>query len=213
MRKLQISNGLLSAIIIFLVIIADQILKIWVKTNFTLGETLPFTSWFELHFIENPGMAFGIELGSKMFLTIFRIVASGFLIYLLWKLRNDKRYSTGFFVCVSLITAGAIGNVIDCMFYGLIFNESTFFTTATMFPEAGGYGTFLHGYVVDMLHFPLIEGTWPEWMPFWGGESFEFFRPVFNIADAAISVGMIVFVLFYSNCLSTPKEEETTMLK
>lgn len=142
-------------------IIADQIIKIWVKTNFYLGETLPFTSRFELHFIENPGMAFGIELGSKLFLTLFRIIASAALVYILFKIRNNPVYSRGFIVCLSMITAGAIGNVIDCMFYGIIFSESTPFAMAEIFPDSG-YGTFLHGHVVDMFHFPLIEGPGPN---------------------------------------------------
>lgn len=203
----KLSNGWLAAIIVLTLIIADQIIKIWVKTNFYLGETLPFTSWFELHFIENPGMAFGIELGSKLFLTLFRIIASAALVYILFKIRNNPVYSRGFIVCLSMITAGAIGNVIDCMFYGIIFSESTPFAMAEIFPDSG-YGTFLHGHVVDMFHFPLIEGTWPEWMPWVGGSDFEFFRPVFNLADSAVSVGMIVFILFYSKYLSMPKEEK-----
>lgn len=203
MRQKKLSNGLLAAIIIAAVIIADQAIKIWVKTGFYLGETLPFTNWFELHFIENPGMAFGIELGSKLFLTIFRIVASAALIYIICKIKNNPAYTSGFIVCLSLITAGAIGNVVDCMFYGLIFSESTPMALATMFPDGGGYGTFLHGKVVDMFHFPLIEGTWPDWMPWVGGNDFEFFRPVFNLADSAITIGIIVFLLFYSRYLSS----------
>lgn len=208
MRNLKISNGWLALIIVLLVIIIDQSLKIWVKTHFYLGETLPFASWFELHFIENPGMAFGWEIGSKLFLTLFRIVASGALIYLLFRIRKNDYYTKGVVVCLSLITAGAIGNVIDCMFYGLIFDESTPFAMATLFPDGGGYASFLHGRVVDMLHFPLIEGTWPDWVPWLGGTDFEFFRPVFNVADSAISVGMVVFLLFYSKYLSLPKAEE-----
>lgn len=200
MRKLN--NGYLAAIIILVVIIADQILKIWVKTSFFLYESLDITSWFKLNFVENPGMAFGIELGSKMFLTIFRIVASAVLIYIIYKIRNNKLYSRGFIVCLALITAGAIGNVIDCMFYGLIFNESTPYTMATLFPEGGGYASFLHGKVVDMFYFPLASWYWPDWMPFCGGEYFVFFQPVFNLADAAISVGMVVLILFYSKYLS-----------
>lgn len=208
MQNRKISNGLLAAIIVFTIIIADQAIKIWVKTHFYLGETLSFTSWFELHFIENPGMAFGIELGSKLFLTLFRIVASIALVYLLFRLRNNQLYSKGFIVCLSLVTAGAIGNVLDCMFYGLIFSGSSPFELASLFPAEGGYGTFLHGYVVDMFHFPLIEGTWPDWIPWVGGSDFEFFRPVFNLADSAVSVGMLALIFFYSKYLSLPKEGE-----
>ena len=206
MRKLN--NGYLAAIIILVVIIADQILKIWVKTSFFLYESLDITSWFKLNFVENPGMAFGIELGSKMFLTIFRIVASAVLIYIIYKIRNNKLYSRGFIVCLALITAGAIGNVIDCMFYGLIFNESTPYTMATLFPEGGGYASFLHGKVVDMFYFPLASWYWPDWMPWIGGERFEFFRPVFNIADSAISVGVVCLILFYHRYLSTDHKKE-----
>lgn len=201
----SISNGYLSAIIILFIIIADQILKIWVKTHFYLYESFEITSWFKLNFVENPGMAFGLELGNKIFLTLFRIIASIVLIYIIYKIRNNKFYSRGFFVCLSLITAGAIGNVIDCMFYGIAFDQSTPYSIATMFPDAGGYGTFLHGKVVDMFYFPLW--TWPDWMPLVGGD--VFFQPVFNIADAAISVGMVVMLLFYSKYWAKQSETES----
>lgn len=191
-----------------MVIIADQILKIWVKTHFYLYESLEITSWFKLNFIENPGMAFGIELGSKLFLTLFRIIASIALIYILIRIRNNSYYSRGFFVCLSLITAGAIGNVIDCMFYGMIFSESTPYTLAQIFPDAGGYASFLHGKVVDMFYFPIASWDWPEWIPGVGGEHFIFFQPVFNLADAAISAGIIAFILFYSKYLASNPEEQ-----
>lgn len=191
-----------------MVIIADQILKIWVKTHFYLYESLEITSWFKLNFIENPGMAFGIELGSKLFLTLFRIIASIALIYILIRIRNNSYYSRGFFVCLSLITSGAIGNVIDCMFYGMIFSESTPYTLAQIFPDAGGYASFLHGKVVDMFYFPIASWDWPEWMPGVGGEHFIFFQPVFNLADAAISAGIIAFILFYSKYLASNPEEQ-----
>ena len=165
MQKKKISNGTLAAIIVLAIIIADQVIKIWVKTSFRLGESMPFTNWAELYFIENPGMAFGIELGGKLFLSIFRILASVALVYFLFKIRKNEAYPKSFVVCLSMVTAGAIGNVIDGMFYGLIFSESTWYSVATLFPEGGGYGTFLHGLVVDMFHFPLVQGTWPDWMP------------------------------------------------
>lgn len=206
--RFRLTNGYLSAIIILMVIIADQILKIWVKTHFYLYESLEITSWFKLNFIENPGMAFGIELGSKLFLTLFRIIASIALIYILIRIRNNSYYSRGFFVCLSLITAGAIGNVIDCMFYGMIFSESTPYTLAQIFPDAGGYASFLHGKVVDMFYFPIASWDWPEWMPGVGGEHFIFFQPVFNLADAAISAGIIAFILFYSKYLASNQEEQ-----
>ena len=153
-------------------------------------------------------MAFGIELGSKLFLTLFRIIASIALIYILIRIRNNSYYSRGFFVCLSLITAGAIGNVIDCMFYGMIFSESTPYTLAQIFPDAGGYASFLHGKVVDMFYFPIASWDWPEWMPGVGGEHFIFFQPVFNLADAAISAGIIAFILFYSKYLASNPEEQ-----
>ena len=201
----SISNGYLSAIIIFFIIIADQILKIWVKTHFYLYESFEITSWFKLNFVENPGMAFGLELGNKVFLTLFRIIASIVLIYIIYKIRNNNYYSRGFFICLSLITAGAIGNVIDCMFYGIAFDHSTPYCIASLFPDAGGYGSFLHGKVVDMFYFPLW--TWPDWMPLVGGD--VFFQPVFNVADAAISVGMVVMLLFYSKYWAKQSETET----
>ena len=200
MRKLN--NGYLAAIIILVVIIADQILKIWVKTSFFLYESLDITSWFKLNFVENPGMAFGIELGSKMFLTIFRIVASAVLIYIIYKIRNNKLYSRGFIVCLALITAGAIGNVIDCMFYGLIFNASSPYYVSYFVPFGHGYAPFLMGKVVDMFYFPLIVTTWPDWMPFCGGDEFVFFSPVFNFADSCVSVGVIMALLFCRKELS-----------
>lgn len=213
MQKKKISNGTLAAIIILAIIIADQVLKIWVKTSFRLGESLTFTNWAELYFIENPGMAFGIELGGKLFLSIFRILASLALIYYLFKIRKSDIYPKGYIISLSMITAGAIGNVIDCMFYGLIFSKSTWFTVATMFPADGGYGTFLHGMVVDMLHFPLIQGTFPDWMPWVGGTDFEFFRPVFNVADAAISVGIVILFCFYSKYVAYPPKDGKEELK
>ncbi len=209
----KISNGYLSAIIILAVIIADQVLKIWVKTHFYLYESVDIASWFKLNFVENPGMAFGIELGSKLFLTLFRIIASAAFIYIIYKIRKNPYYSKGFFICLSLITAGAIGNVVDCMFYGLIFNESTPFSIATMFPAEGGYASFLHGKVVDMFYFPIASWDWPSWLPGIGGEHFTFFQPVFNLADAAISVGMVILIIFYSKYISTSQENSNNSAK
>ncbi len=200
---MRLSRGYLALIIILAVIIIDQVVKIWVKTHFYLGESLEITSWFQLHFIENNGMAFGWELGSKLLLTLFRLVLTALLIVYMWKLRNRPAVKTGYMVCLSLITAGAIGNIIDCAFYGLIFNNPMPPETATLFPDGGGYGTLLHGKVVDMLYFPLVSWYWPNWMPWVGGERFEFFQPVFNIADAAISTGIIALLLFYRRSLSS----------
>lgn len=200
---MRLSRGYLALIIILAVIIIDQVVKIWVKTHFYLGESLEITSWFQIHFIENNGMAFGWELGSKLLLTLFRLVLTALLIVYMWKLRNRPAVKTGYMVCLSLITAGAIGNIIDCAFYGLIFNNPMPPETATLFPDGGGYGTLLHGKVVDMLYFPLVSWYWPNWMPWVGGERFEFFQPVFNIADAAISTGIIALLLFYRRSLSS----------
>lgn len=190
--------------VILLVIILDQALKIWIKTHFYLGEEYVITSWFRLYFIENNGMAFGMELGSKLFLSVFRIFLAIGLIWYLWKLRTNTTVKTGYVVCVALITAGAIGNIIDCMLYGLIFNNPIPPQVATLFPPEGGYATLFHGRVVDMLYFPLFSFTWPQWMPWVGGEHFLFFQPVFNLADAAISVGIILVLLFYTRFLAEP---------
>ncbi len=197
-------KGLLALGVILLVIILDQALKIWIKTHFYLGEEYVITSWFRLYFIENNGMAFGMELGSKLFLSVFRIFLAIGLIWYLWKLRTNTTVKTGYVVCVALITAGAIGNIIDCMLYGLIFNNPIPPQVATLFPPEGGYATLFHGRVVDMLYFPLFSFTWPQWMPWVGGEHFLFFQPVFNLADAAISVGIILVLLFYTRFLSEP---------
>ena len=206
---MKLSKGTIAFIIILLVIVADQLLKIWVKTHFYLGETLEITSWFKLHFIENNGMAFGWEFGSKLLLTLFRIVLTIMLIIYLWRIRKTTTLKTGYVVCVALITAGALGNIIDCMFYGLIFNNPAPPAVASLFPAAGGYGTLLHGRVVDMLYFPLFSWYWPDWLPFIGGDRFEFFQPVFNIADAAISVGVIALIIFYRKSVMTlPKENK-----
>ncbi len=186
----------------FIILLADQLLKIWVKTNFYLGESLPVTSWFELVFVQNNGMAFGWEIGSKLLLTLLRIAAIGFLLFYIWRIHRRREAKFGYLVCLTLITAGALGNILDCMFYGLIFNNPVPPMTATLFPVGGGYGEFLHGYVVDMLYFPLCEWTWPEWMPLVGGQLFRFFQPVFNLADSAITVGIICLILFYANQIS-----------
>lgn len=197
-------KGLLALGVILLVIILDQALKIWIKTHFYLGEEYVITSWFRLYFIENNGMAFGMELGSKLFLSVFRIFLAIGLIWYLWKLRTNTTVKTGYVVCVALITAGAIGNIIDCMLYGLIFNNPIPPQVATLFPPERGYATLFHGRVVDMLYFPLFSFTWPQWMPWVGGEHFLFFQPVFNLADAAISVGIILVLLFYTRFLAEP---------
>jgi signal peptidase II len=185
--------------VILLVLIADQVLKFWVKLNFYYDSAIPlFGDWAFLHFIENRGMAFGMEFGGtwgKLLLTLFRIVAVAAIGYGLHRLVK-RGASTALVLSVALIFAGALGNIIDSTFYGVIFSQSTHFQKAVLFPEGGGYAPLLHGAVVDMFYFPIWEGRLPQWLPWWGGEHFVFFRPVFNIADAAITVGVAMFVLF-----------------
>lgn len=195
-------RGLIATAIILTVILLDQILKIWVKTHFYLNEDLEITSWFHLHFIENNGMAFGMEFGPKIFLTIFRLVLAAGLIWVLVRIKGMAAVKTGFLVCLALIIAGAIGNIIDCVFYGVIFNNPMPPEVAQMFPPGGGYAILFHGRVVDMLYFPLFSFTWPGWMPGVGGQEFLFFQPVFNLADAAISCGMIAVLIFYPRQLT-----------
>lgn len=184
---------------ILLLLIIDQIVKIIVKTHMTLDQHIAvFGEWFYIRFIENPGAAYGFELGGnygKLFLSLFRLIAIGVIIYYVNKLIK-KGAPKGVIIGFGLILAGAIGNIIDSAFYGLIFDESGFSTVATLFPESGGYGTFLHGKVVDMLYFPIIKSVYPSWFPWVGGEPFIFFSPVFNFADAYISVGVIYLILF-----------------
>jgi len=195
-----------AAVIIILILILDQILKLWVKTHMTLGQNIAVSGhWFYIHFTENEGMAFGMKLGGnfgKLFLSLFRIVAVIIIGWWLYKVTR-KKVSNGLIFCISLILAGAIGNIIDSAFYGLIFSESTFMQVAGLFPAGGGYGPFLHGKVVDMLYFPLIQGYYPAWFPFFGGQDFIFFRPVFNIADSAITVGVILLITFQAKFFKT----------
>lgn len=178
----------------------DQIVKIWIKTHFALDEGLSvFGNWFFIRFIENPGAAFGFQLGGdygKLFLSIFRLAAIGALGYYIHYLHKHKA-PAGVLVGFIMIFAGALGNMLDSAFYGLLFSESTFASVATFLPEGGGYASFLHGKVVDMLFFPLFEGTFPDWMPLWGGESFLFFSPVFNFADSYITLGVLYLLLFH----------------
>lgn len=183
--------------IVAAVLLADQALKFWVKLNFRMGEELHIADWFILHFTENPGMAFGLELGGsygKLALSLFRIVAVVGIFFWLRSLSKQKAPGVAI-VSVSLILAGALGNIIDSAFYGVIFSESLH-EVATLFPEGGGYSSFLHGKVVDMFYFPLFKGYLPDWLPIWGGDYFVFFRPIFNLADSSISVGVFLLLLF-----------------
>ena len=199
--KKFLTKGQLSALIVIGVLVIDQIIKIWVKTNMYWHESIKITDWFYIYFTENNGMAFGMEFFDKFFLTGFRIIAA---IAITWMLiqYSKKDYKTGFLVCVSLILAGAVGNIIDCILYGEIFSESTHSAISTWVPFGEGYSSLFYGKVVDMFYFPLIETNWPEWMPFVGGEHFVFFSPIFNFADAAISCGIIAMILFYGKYLS-----------
>ena len=193
--------GWLSVLIVLSVLVIDQVLKIWVKTNMTLHETIEIASWFKITCIENNGMAFGMEIGSKIILSVFRIVAVAGLSYYIW-LQLKERAKTGYVVLLSMILAGAIGNLLDCMFYGLCFNASTVTRASEVVSFGHGYAPFLMGRVVDMFYFPLIETTWPDWMPVVGGQEFVFFRPIFNFADANVSVGVIALLIFYRKELS-----------
>ena len=194
--------------IILLIVIADQALKLWVKTHYHLNESHQVLgSGFQLYFVENPGMAYGWKFGGnwgKLALTVFRMVAVVFGTWYIGKIIKQK-YHKGFIVCAALVYAGALGNLIDSSFYGMIFdkgmtfdpvlNEYVSYSDLAKFTNHG-YSSFLHGNVVDMLYFPMIKGHFPSWFPFWGGQDFEFFRPIFNLADASISTGVISILVF-----------------
>ena len=189
------------------VLLLDQVLKIWVKTHFTLGESIKITNWFFIYFIENNGMAFGVELFSKIFLSVFRILAVIFIAYFIYSSIKKEKYPQGFLYAVTLIFAGALGNIIDSVFYGVLFTKSTPFSVATIFPIEGGYAPWFYGKVVDMFYFPLVETTFPTWIPIWGGQDFVFFSPIFNLADASITIGAFIILLFYRTLLKTENKE------
>ena len=190
------TKGRVAALVVVAILLIDQAIKIWVKTSMTLHESIHVFDWFYITFIENMGMAFGMELGSKIVLSLFRAVA---IIALVYYIRSEVKRNTkiGYIICLAMVLAGAIGNLIDSMFYGLIFNESSPFYVSYFVPFGTGYAPFLMGKVVDMFYFPIIETDWPSWIPLIGGDHFVFFSPVFNFADTSISVSVVLLLLFY----------------
>lgn len=217
MKKI-VTNGRLAALLVVVALVIDQVIKIWVKTHMYRGQSIRITDWFYIYFTENNGMAFGMEIVGKLFLTSFRLIAAILIIYYMVKLLRKGLAQRGFIVCLSLILAGALGNIIDCLFYGLIFSESTLSSIAHFVPMGEGYESLMYGRVVDMFYFPIIDTYWPTWMPLVGGSHFIFFSPIFNFADACISCGVIALLLFYSNNLRSlnqdikeePKETKET---
>lgn len=210
--KYILSKRIIALSVIFLLLLADQILKVWVKTNMYLYENIEVFSWFKIYFVENNGMAFGVEVIGKLFLSIFRIVAVGFIGYYLWKIIKEN-YKIGYIICISLVLAGAVGNILDSVFYGVVFSESTPFQMAQIVPLGEGYSSWLHGKVVDMFYCPIIETTYPDWFPFNAGNKFVFFSPVFNLADSAISVGIVLLLLFYRKTLSSSLQSNDESIK
>ena len=207
-----LTKGRLATLIVVAILLIDQAIKIWVKTSMCLHESIQITDWFYITFIENMGMAFGMQLGSKILLSLFRVVAIAGLTYYIW-LEVKRKSPTGYIVCLAMILAGAAGNLIDCLFYGLIFNESSPYYVSFFVPFGTGYAPLLMGKVVDMFYFPLIETEWPLWMPFVGGEHFVFFSPVFNFADASISVSVVWMILFYREQISVSFGEKPSEVK
>jgi len=205
---MQLSQGKKISILVLVILLIDQAVKIWIKTNMTIGESIPvFGDWFQIYFIENNGMAFGMQFGGsigKLLLTLFRLVLISLIIYYIRKLIKEGA-PVGVLYGVSLILVGAVGNVIDSLFYGMIFSESTFTDTAVIFPQGGGYAPLMFGKVVDMLYFPIIDTTLPKWVPFLGGEQFIFFRPIFNIADSCITIGVAYLLIFKRGYFSSQK--------
>jgi len=204
-----------AAVIVLAILVLDQALKFWIKTTFYMGESHAVLGhWFFLHFTENEGMAFGMKLGGnygKLLLSLFRIFAVVIIIWWLYRVTR-KGANNLLILCISLVLAGALGNIIDSAFYGIFFNESNYMQLATFLPKGGGYGAFLHGKVVDMLYFPLIESHYPTWVPFWGGEEFIFFRPVFNIADSSITTGVLILIFFQKKVFTPARNPDPAFI-
>lgn len=198
---MKLSRGTKITLLVVLLLVADQVIKILVKTHMTLGESLHvFGNWFQIYFIENNGMAFGMQFGAtvgKILLSIFRVALVVVIFLYIRKLLRRPTTPMGVLVGLAAIMCGALGNIIDSLFYGLIFSQSTATEVAQLFPAGGGYSGFLLGKVVDMFYFPIIDTDLPEWFPIWGGEHFVFFRPIFNFADACITCGAIYLLIFH----------------
>ncbi len=209
---MKLSRGTKISVLVVALLIIEQVIKLLFKTNMTLGQSIHvFGDWFQIYFIENNGMAFGMQFGGhigKYLLSIFRIVLVGVIIVYINRLLKKPETPWGVLVGLSAIMCGALGNIVDSLFYGLIFSESTFTQVAQLFPEGGGYAPFLQGRVVDMLYFPLIDTDLPSWVPFWGGRHIIFFRPIFNFADSCITCGAIYLLIFHWRFFSGSKAEE-----
>ena len=195
-NKNGIGDGMLAIALIFILLVIDQTIKVLVKTNMELGQSIHITDWFQILFIENNGMAYGMTFFNKLVLSLFRIVAIGAIGFYLWRVVHTK-HNRGYVIALAMVLAGAAGNIFDSMFYGLVFDQSTYFSVSQVVPFGTGYAPILYGRVVDMFYFPLIVTHYPDWFPFHAGDEFIFFSPVFNFADACISVSVVAIFLFY----------------
>lgn len=191
-----IGDGKLAIALIFILLVIDQTIKVLVKTNMELGQSIHITDWFQILFIENNGMAYGMTFFNKLVLSLFRIVAIGAIGFYLWRVVHTK-HKRGYVIALAMVLAGAAGNIFDSMFYGLVFDQSTYYSVSHVVPFGSGYAPFLYGRVVDMFYFPLIVTHYPDWFPFHAGDEFIFFSPVFNFADACISVSVVAIFLFF----------------
>lgn len=211
-RDAKVSKGTVLLLVGIGLVIIDQVIKILVKTNMSIGENFNVIGqWFKIYFIENEGMAFGMKFGGsvgKFILSLFRIVLFGALVYWIRALLKKQGTPSGVTVGLTLIAAGALGNIIDCLFYGILFSESTYSTVAEFLPAGGGYAPFFFGKVVDMFYFPIIDTTFPEWMPLIGGNPFRFFAPVFNFADSCVTCGALYLIFFQWKFFAKEEKQE-----